>query len=548
MPIICSEDAAMRYAAFIRSLLVSLCLVSAIMGAASPAAAQSGAALPPAPALASAHALIITIGRYQGGVPALLGVRFDAAKATRIAQSMGVAAENIHYLADEAATLEGIDRALTQLYERINPGDQVFLYYSGHGARVLVSDPVNRCAEALVSIDGQPYLDSRLDEHLKRLADTSGKIIAFIDACHSGGVTVRSVAAASAPRPKAWTKGEAEACARPVNVITRSLNQPRQVGGGKDNYVYIAASRDNEVAFDLPSKGGIATSAWTECIAGAAVDSDGSGALSAREIQACAQAKIDLEVRNASGVLPHHVTVIGNADAVLAFPREAAPPAAAPPAAALAPVTPVAPVTQLPVAPVAAAPVAPVAVPVAAPAPIRPAATLADLYSNRDDRRTVKADVATPRMTIGRDKLALTVTSSHAGHLYILMAGSDGKSFDLLFPNQIDRQNRIDAGVPLSLPRASWELVAQGPPGTNRLLLLVSDAPRDFKTLPLQASGPFSVLEPSPLNARDIQLVFAGSKPGDAECQDKSSLRTLAVARRCSTAYGAALLDVAEVP
>lgn len=476
------------------------------------------------PGAGSTHALIMSISSYQGGVPGLPGVRLDAAEATRIARAMGVAPERIQYLKDGQMTVAGIDRAFDQLYESVQPGDQVFIYYSGHGGRLVVNDPEPRCAEALVSVSGDPYVDTRLETQLNRLASKAGKIVALLDACHSGGVATRAVGGKGEFRPKYWSKGDTQACVTPVNVLTRSLAKAAPPGSGAANYVYIAAARDNEVALDSPTKGGIATHAWGECIAGAAEDQDGSGALSAQEIQACAQQKIDAAVSGYKDVLPHHVTITGNASTVLAFPKTAAlgsVPAASPPG---------------PASPVAAVPTG-------------PAATLIDLFSNRDDRRRVDVAVAKPKLKIGVDKLSFTVTSTHPGYVYVLMAGSDGSGFDLLFPNQIDRDNRLAAATPLTLPRAGWGVVPQGPVGTDRLLVIVSDAVRDFKALPLVAAGPFSAIATSPVNAKDIQLVFGGqAKPAGAECRDAPAKRNLAVIQECSTAYGAALVDIEEVP
>lgn len=535
------------------------------------------------PGSGTAHAVIMSISRYQGGIPPLPGVKHDAAKAAAIAQSMGVRAENIEYLKDEQVTVAGIDETLDRLHDRIAPGDQVFVYYSGHGGRSVLADPEPRCAESLVSVNGDPYLDTRLERQLKRLSTKAGKIIAFIDACHSGGVTTRSVGKTEF-RAKTWSKGDAQACVKPVNVLTRALSGAKP-GSGAGNFVYIAAARDNEIALDSETRGGLATSAWGECMAGAAIDRDASGGLSAREVLDCAQTKIEDAVRNSSTVLPHHVTITGNADAVLAFAKSAPEPVAAapmptaptmalaavPPAAsAAAPIpvdstTPTAPPLAPPVAaeppkpPPIAAP-APAIVPVAAvaappaPAPAVPvaigaSATLTDLFANRDDRRRVEVAVGKPRLRIGRDKLSMTITSTQPGLLYVLMAGSDGKTFDLLFPNQLDRNNAIAAHTAVTLPRAGWDLVAQGPAGRDRLLVIVSDAPRDLKALPLQPAGPFSIVDASPTTAKDIQLVFGGTGSAPApECKEEPAKRTLAVVRRCSAAYGAALVEVEEIP
>jgi hypothetical protein len=168
-----------------------------------------------------------------------------------------------------------------------------------------------------------------------------------------------------------------------------------------------------------------------------------------------------------------------------------------------------------------------------------------DIFNSRDDRRLVTATAAKPQLKIGKDVLDFSVSSREGGYVYVLMSGSDSKTFDLLFPNQIDKNNLLDAGGTMKLPRASWQLSAEGPPGRNTLLVLVSDAPRDFSAAGLVPSGPFSSV--SAHAAKDIQLVTAGgNNPGAQDCGDINT-RTLAVQKRCSTAYGAAMLTIDEV-
>src|SRR6185436_11333780 len=173
-----------------------------------------------------------------------------------------------------------------------------------------------------------------------------------------------------------------------------------------------------------------------------------------------------------------------------------------PPPPAPAPVVaPVAVPVLVPVpAPVAAPAPAPAPTPVATPAPPpapvaatpppppppagpSPANTLKDIYAQRDDRRVVTVNMRDQKVKIGRDKVEFTVSSSHAGFLYLLMVGSDGKTFDMLFPNQLDRSNQVEVGQVLRLPRPNWEVVAGGPPGTTQMLAIVTDAPRDFSKL-----------------------------------------------------------------
>jgi hypothetical protein len=92
-------------------------------------------------------------------------------------------------------------------------------------------------------------------------------------------------------------------------------------------------------------------------------------------------------------------------------------------------------------------------------------------------------------------------------------------------------------------------VVAGGPVGVSTILAIVADAPRDLTKLPLKPAGPFSIVEVTPLASRDIQLV-TNSTPAAAsdECQASGAKRNLTIAKRCSNAFGAALIAVEEVP
>jgi len=147
-----------------------------------------------------------------------------------------------------------------------------------------------------------------------------------------------------------------------------------------------------------------------------------------------------------------------------------------------------------PPAPPAPLPAAPAAVPVAQPV-LASSATLRVITQPSNPRRKVEVVLSRNRLKIGEDPLALTVKSSHDGDVHLVLLGSDRKSFYLLFPNGLDSDNRIQANQRLSLPRPDWKLVAQGPAGTDQLLVLVSDTPRDLKALTASlpdASVPFT--------------------------------------------------------
>lgn len=457
---------------------------------------------------ADSLALIMAIGEYALPEAApLAGVPQDVVSAKEIARKFGVSDANMTVLRDSQLTLEGMAKAFNDLERRVAQNDNVFIYYTGHGGRQRVSDPVERCAESLYTYDGYGFIDSEVEQRLKLISGKANRIVMFIDACHSGGVTTRG-ARQSPFKAKYVAKDGPDACERPVNVLTRGLAARSQSSGsGAQNYVYIAAARDNEVSLDEAGKGGLATQAWHECLAGEARDLDGSGAITADEVRVCAQKLIDERLKNIEGFSSHHISITGNSRAVMDFD------AAGPDASAAT-----------------------------------PAETLKDILGQRDDRRTVTVSLSQPRLKIGRDALDFTVTSSHAGYLYLLMAGSDGKAFDVLFPNKLDARNEVEAGAALRLPRGEWQITAAGPAGTSHLLAMVTDSPRDFSKLGMQATGPFSMLEASGAAAKNLQrATMRGPGASDADCSSATKERNLQVAKRCSNAFGAALVTVEEV-
>lgn len=511
------------------STIASLALMTSPTSHAANESAGTGISKPPS---AQVHAIIMAIGAYQKGIPPLGGVKYDVNTATEIAKKMGVMESNIRVYRDEELTLEGMKKAFDELETRVQPDDQVFIYYSGHGGRQLVNEPDRgeRCAEAFVTVDGDGFIDTEVDTRLKRLGQKAQKLIVLIDACHSGGITTRALGTTEPEfSPKYWRKGGVDACAKPVNVVTRSLNADlKKPGSGANNYTYIAAARANEISLDQPGKGGVASQAWLECMNGAAVDLDGSGSLSAEETRSCAQEKIDTKLAKARGVLPHHVSITGNAETIIGFTEKSA----ATPTSTASPAS--KPSTEKPVA---------------KPSKPNPIATLKDIYNNRDDRRLVEMKAPRQKLKIGKDILEFTLKSSHEGHVYLLMVGSDGTTFDLLFPNQIDKRNEIRAGETLTLPRATWELAVQGPAGKDTLLAIVTESPRDFSRIGMQAAGPFSVIDSSENKdaPRDLQRATSSSaNAGAGECLSAKT-RNLVIQKRCSNAYGAAMLTLEEV-
>ena len=499
------------------------------------------------------HALIIGISRYADpATPSLPGARIDKESATQMAQAMQVPAVNTRYLQDEQATGDNIRQALQELTDKVLDGDRVFIHYSGHGTRY--NDPVaGGCVEALLAYDGGQsgtITNHEMADLLKTITNKTDKLFVMYDACHSGGL----VQAASSVRTRGFSNKNdegllrpkfssiSEECGRPVNVKTRNLLVETTAKGAlPQDIIHVSASRDNEISFDDELKGGLATQFMRDCMLRDAKDLDNSGAISMDEIRVCAQEKINKRMANDVNYKPHNLVLNGNAAFVPAWfsQASAAPVASAQPPAAGA-VTTVIAVTPA---------TTPVITAVAAPAPLPAALTgeqaLRQMFDQRDAKRRVQVATVKDKLKVGQDGLDFSVQSERAGFVYVALAGSDNKSVYLLFPNDLDQNNKIEAGQQLLLPRPNWRVKATGPAGTNNLLVMVADGPRDLTSLSGSKAGPFvSSLNDAQGRATLGALMTRSQTLSSQACAS-------AVARRsdpqCSDAYGASMFAVEEM-
>jgi hypothetical protein len=507
------------------------------------------------------HALIIGIGEYiDPEVPTLKGIKHDMVSAQRMAAAMAIAPANIRLLRDQEATADRIRSEIAALHSRMADGDRVFIYYSGHGTRWFDEQiKQDGCTEGLMAADGKVLTNVELGRTLAPLAQRADKMLVFYDACFSGGVAgapfrTRSLnLEGQVITPKFTRVGAPAECARPSNFRTRSLALVMQQQQAlPENVVHVAASRPDEVSFDSSTQGGFATSSWRDCLLGQARDLDNSGAITVDEVTRCAQAKVTAGLAGQPGILGQQMTVAGNASFVPAWMSAAfavpsvslpvAPPTA--PASAPAAAAPVAPTAVVAVAPVQppAPPVAPP--PAAPPAPpprvATPAEILAELHSQRDGSRRVVATARQAQVKIGTQPLQIDITPARDGHLYVALAGSDGKSLYLIFPNELATDNRVNAGQRVSLPGQGWEVVAGGPAGTETLLVMVTDAPRDLSSLANERAGPFMKTLLDGEGRARLQWILSNGTPGK-DCGKPG-------AASCSDAFGAALLRVQAVP
>ncbi len=447
------------------------------------------------------QALIIGISQYSDVVQAapLAGVRHDMESAQKIASAMGIAPDQMVFLRDQQATKSAILHAIKQLGENSREGTRALVYFSGHGTRYF-DESAGGCVEGLLTHDGQTVTHREFAQATQALSKKADKVITVMDACHSGGIgnTPQRTRSLSSERlsPKFHLRagGASDQCATPSNMRTRGLlGEVTRLGGLQENFVQITSSLPDEVSFDEAGKGGLATQGLRDCLLGQAQDLDGSGAVSLEEIRQCAQSFVDRRLQNAMGLLPHHITVRGNRNLIpVALPVAPAAVAASEPAPTPAPpplVNTPALASPLPTSSPATAALA--GAPAATHPPVAPmsspelasVATLKDIFEQRDPRRKVEVTLDKTRLKIGQDALQMRVKSARAGHVYVVLRGSDAQSFYLLFPNRLDQNHRIAAGQTLVLPRPQWQVQAAGPAGKNQLLVLVTDTPRALGSL-----------------------------------------------------------------
>ena len=197
------------------------------------------------------------------------------------------------------------------------------------------------------------------------------------------------------------------------------------------------------------------------------------------------------------------------------------------------------PVAQAPAAaPASSGALAPVPPPAPAPAPVfSPSRSLGNIVAGASPGFEVKTVVARPEVRVGKDRLEFQVQSNRDGFLYVFLLSSGGDMF-LLFPNALDKRNRVSAGASVALPRASWPMEAGGPPGTNEFVALVSAHERDFRKAGMQQDGVFGQFPLPILGALEAAQPQAPSPlRGEPQCDG---------AAPCTDAYGAVLFKIVE--
>ena len=508
---------------------------------------------------ANRHALIIGVGTYEDSrITPLRGVVHDIANARQMAEQMGVPQQNIRVLQDRDASASRIRTELRDLAARTRDGDRVFLYYSGHGARFAPEQPPSACREALVPWDASPsrkeslLSQEEIAAELEAVYAKADKVFVFIDACHSGGVRATRAAVSGADdqqwSPKFTPLGSGDQCRLASNVRTRSVQDTaRQQGAPARNVVQFSSSRPDEVSLDSPQLGGLATSSWRYCST-YAEDADSSGSLSVQEIATCTQRKIDEKLASNSRFSGQHVVVTGNANfaPALFIPQAGrdtlTPMPAAGPGAQAVPPGPAPTPALKPVAPLPST-----TAPFTEPTRSSRLFPLESVMAQSDERHVVTVQHRDDPLRIGRDYFELTVSSNRGGYVYLILQSSDNESTYVLFPNALDQDNRIRPGERLQLPRPAWRLQSQGPAGRNRLLVMVTDAPRDLSLLRTSPQGPFVKTLGDMAAARSLSWVIGSAKTAtSSQCVAQLGAKDLLYVDECSDSFGATIAEFFE--
>ena len=134
------------------------------------------------------HAIVIGVERYRGQLPDADFAAEDAKLVGKyLTQALGYSKENVAVLTNEGAARTDLEKYLERwLPNRVEPGDPVFVYFSGHGS----PNPATGDAY-LVPYDGDPaYLEQTaypLERLYRALAKLPTKdVTVVLDSCFSG--------------------------------------------------------------------------------------------------------------------------------------------------------------------------------------------------------------------------------------------------------------------------------------------------------------------------------------------------------------------------
>ncbi len=234
-------------------------------------------------AIAAHHALLIGVSEYEepkldgqaaGEVNPTLhnlpGATKDVAIVEEVLKSrLGFQPSEMRILLNRAATHTGIERAFADLAAAVQPGDVVYIHYSGHGSLVTDYNDKERSGkdQTLVGygarwqrsegLDRYDILDDELNQWLAPIADKAGELVVVADSCHSASNT----------------RGESMLVSRAAPADDQGSHprahdsvEPHPLTGA----IRIGAARDDQSAYEYPqadgSRVGLFTWQWVAAL------------------------------------------------------------------------------------------------------------------------------------------------------------------------------------------------------------------------------------------------------------------------------------------
>ena len=171
---------------------------------------------------------------------------------------------------EQEPTYENIISAFNEITATAQPGDQVYIHYSGHGGRATSIYPFKQELndEGIVPMDigdteeGRYLRDVEITTLLKRMTDKGLIVTMILDSCHSGGATRGDAEIRSAGQTDTAQRSSKSLVAEPEELKQNwlDLTRNRAIGAAglpeAREYVLLAACRPNEYAYEYAVNGG----------------------------------------------------------------------------------------------------------------------------------------------------------------------------------------------------------------------------------------------------------------------------------------------------
>lgn len=454
---------------------------------------------------------------------ALEGVKHDARSALRLASKLGYNTAGAVVMKDRQLTGAGLRAAFSSLLARVQRNDRVFIYYSGHGYSQAHQ---STCVQGLVAQDETLIPTAELSAQLDSIKALVSDALVIFDACFSGGNRDMSVTRAfnagdaaddSSLHAKVWTPRGGERCEMPINELSKAWELPdaqaatRSIVFPKSNFTFIAAATEREVALDDRSLGGLATIGLMQCVDEGVPST--SGLVTAQDLANCAQQHVSQNVKRINSdlkgraFLPHHLTVYGNGEKILAVSAKAA---AASTASAM---------------PVAAG----------GSRADKVIAAFQKFAANSNGNWGLRVEPSSDRAPVGQS-VRLRYQTNQPGYVQLLYVGSDRQEISRIWPaeGQLRRINANEGELPVSLALSA-------PAGENTVLMVLSREPLDLDPILRGGSAPASPIVLQQLNCelmRQRNIVAKEDGPAPSGCASGASVASSGAVAQRSTADG----------